>query len=124
MMSEISRENWLFDPQVLKMVRECRRLVHSEFGVKLHLTEAGLAEDLAEFSSQSRCQRLPQTWSAIVAKVPDLITPAQERASAAKRLYRGQEIIEETSPAPQSGSETNVSEKGRTRVIYRGREVT
>lgn len=124
MMSEISRENWLFDPQVLKLVRECRRLVHSEFGVKLHLTETGLAENLADFSSQSQSERLPQTWSAIMDKVPDLVTSSHEPSTSPKRMYRGQAVVTETPPAPAPGSDSEISELGRTKVIYRGREVT
>lgn len=121
MTSQLSPENWLFDPQVLKLVRECRRLVRSEFGVTLHLTETHLAEQLADFSGQSRSMHLPRTWSVILKKVPELLTAS--RKTPTKRMYRGQEVMIDTPPTPQAGTGSETQSPRRTRVIYRGQEV-
>lgn len=120
MTSQISRENWLLNPELLKLVRECRRQVQSEFGVKLHLTETRLPEKLAHFSGQSRSKHLPRIWSAITDKVPELLMPACEKSP--KRMYRGQEVVVDA-PATQAKTESKTPRPRRTKVIYRGQEV-
>src|SRR5690554_6714908 len=65
--------NWQFDPSLLKLVHQCRRLIQSEFGVKRHLAGADLAQNLANYAGRSRSKNLVYTWQALKQRVPVLI---------------------------------------------------
>ncbi|WP_336367370.1 hypothetical protein [Marinobacter sp. C2H3] len=115
---------WLLDPNHLKLVHRCRRLIQSEFGVKLHLTEQHLAQRLAEFAGKTRSPHLSRTWDDLVARVPELGGLANDDAEddAPKRRYRGQVIADPELPAPGEAAPDVPARK--TAVIYRGQVVS
>ncbi len=112
--------SWLLDPNLLKLVHQCRRLIQSEFGVKLHLTEEHLAQRLAAYAEQSRSTHLANTWAALRERVPALAPQAQDEPT--KRMYRGQPIADtdmrKTAAADATPSEANLAR--RSKIIYRG----
>lgn len=121
-----SERGWLLDPNLLKLVHQCRRLIQSEFGVKLHLTEQHLEEQLANYASKSRSSHLAKTWETLTEKVPQLKarTDGQVDEDAPRRMYRGQAIADDR-PA-NSGEEEPQSSGGPTKkkqVIYRGQVI-
>jgi hypothetical protein len=116
MNSVANERNWLFDPSHLKLVQQCRRLIQSEFGVKLHLNEDHLAEHLAEYAGKTRSKHLVHTWEALKQRVPEL--GQIEAAPAAAKTYRGQEIA--GSEEEKGGEEARPRKK---QVIYRGQVV-
>ena len=67
-----SDRNWILDPVRLKLVHQCRRLIHTEFGVKLHLTEENLAQQLADYAQKTRSSHLVRVWNTLKAQVPEL----------------------------------------------------
>src|SRR5690554_5211726 len=83
--------NWLFDPSLLNLVHQCGRLIQSEFGVKLHLNEADLAEHLAEYAAKTRSTHLVHTWEALEQRMHELSAETEEE-SVAPRMYRGQVV--------------------------------
>ena len=115
------QRSWLLDPSILQLVHKCRRLIRSEFGVKLHLTEENLAERLATYVHQSRSTHLAHIWESLRERVPGLTEEKPEEA--ATRMYRGQAIPEnrdeprhDTTPGPEVLAR-------RKKVIYRGQVV-
>ena len=125
MTSLASERSWLLDPGLLKLVHQCRRLIHSEFGVKLHLTEEHLEQQLADYAHKTRSSHLTRTWEALRAQVPQLpeASIAPEADQPQKRMYRGQEIVEDDRPVKQTeafGEETSPRKK---KVIYRGQVI-
>ncbi|TVT34266.1 hypothetical protein [Marinobacter vinifirmus] len=119
MNSATIERNWLFDPSLLKLVHQCRRLIQSEFGVKLHLNEADLAEHLAEYAAKTRSTHLVHTWEALKQRVPELSAETEEE-SVAPRMYRGQPIAESQQVKGSSEGEPCPRQK---KVIYRGQVV-
>ncbi|WP_166269714.1 hypothetical protein [Marinobacter caseinilyticus] len=121
MTTKAPERSWLLDPNLLKLVHQCRRLIRSEFGVKLHLTEDDLAARLATYAEQSRSPHLANTWQALKDKVPSLAA----LEDSAKRNYRGQ-VIADPEP-PQQGEHAEAADgdatKGRKKVIYRGQVI-
>jgi hypothetical protein len=113
------KRDWLFDPSLLKLVHQCRRLILSEFGVKLRLSEADLPRHLAEYASKTRSASLAHTWETLKRQVPELgIEEASDEPSP--RLYRGQPIME------GNGGKESTAEQSRSRqnkVIYRGQVI-
>ncbi|MBW4935522.1 hypothetical protein [Marinobacter sp. F4206] len=123
MTSMASERSWLLDPGLLKLVHQCRRLIRSEFGVKLHLTEEHLEQQLAEYASKTRSSHLTRTWEALQEKVPQLAL-ASEAEDVPKRMYRGQEIAEDSRPAVEASSaETEANQARKKKVIYRGQVI-
>ncbi len=120
-MSSITTErSWLFDPALLKLVHQCRRLIQSEFGVKLHLNEPDLEEKLAEYAAKTRSRHLAHTWEALKQRVPELGQP--EDSEATKKTYRGQPIADDSGGTKPE----EVGEPPRPRhnkVIYRGQVI-
>lgn len=100
MTSLASERSWLMDPSVLKLVHQCRRLIHTEFGVKLHLTEENLEQQLADYAQKSRSNQLKHTWETLKEQVPQLdIEPSEddegkhaETPRKTKVIYRGQVV--------------------------------
>lgn len=108
-----SQRSWLLDPGLLKLVHQCRRLIHTEFGVKLHLTEEHLEQQLADYARKTRSSQLTRTWATLTEQVPQLRIPepgGDEEED--RRTYRGQVVAEEDAPRPQ-----------RSKRIYRGQVV-
>ena len=65
-MASLAHErSWLFTPSTMKQVQRCRRLIQMEFGVKLHLTEEALVEQLNDYAGKSRSGALAraQVWA-------------------------------------------------------------
>ncbi|WP_152208557.1 hypothetical protein [Marinobacter changyiensis] len=119
MNSMASERSWLLDPGLLKLVHQCRRLIHSEFGVKLHLTEALLEQRLATYAEQSRSTDLSRTWKALKEQVPGLEALSEVPG---KRNYRGQQIADAMS-SMGSADDEHVNHKTKT-IIYRGQVMT
>ncbi len=120
MNSVTSERNWLFDPSLLKLVHQCRRLIQSEFGVKLHLNEAGLEQHLADYAGKTRSTHLVHTWEALKQRVPELNTKHEE--SPAPRMYRGQPIFEDVSKRGEDTAQPEPCSRQK-KVIYRGQVV-
>lgn len=118
-----SERSWLLDPSLLKLVHECRRLIRSEFGVKLRLTEENLEVRLATYAGQSRSAHLSRTWDALKQQVPQLAT-ADDGEPETRRMYRGQAIAD---PEPGTAPAANTAEappvKSKT-IIYRGQVIS
>lgn len=124
MTSLASERSWLLDPGLLKLVHQCRRMIHTEFGVKLHLTEEHLEQRLADYASKTRSNQLIRTWETLKERVPHLAIadPENDNSEGAKRTYRGQAITEE-SKDKNSHQEREEARPRRTKVIYRGQVV-
>ena len=120
MNSVANERNWLFDPSHLKLVQQCRRLIQSEFGVKLHLNEDHLAEHLAEYAGKTRSKHLVHTWEALKQRVPELGKMEQDHSS--EKTYRGQPISWSESKEMQNDGE-GVTRPRKRQVIYRGQVV-
>ena len=121
-----SERGWLLDPTLLKLVHQCRRLIHSEFGVKLHLTEQHLEQQLADYASKSRSSHLVRTWEALRAQVPQLQRDSDntEVGESPKRMYRGQAIADDRPPKAAREEEQGDGMPPRKRqVIYRGQVI-
>lgn len=125
MTSLASERSWLLDPALLKLVHQCRRLIRSEFGVKLHLTEEHLEQQLAAYASKTRSSHLTDTWKTLQEQVPHLCVEAENDADKAhsKRMYRGQEIAEDCSPVTSAGEPAREDLPRKKKVIYRGQVV-
>lgn len=125
MTSLASERSWLLDPGLLKLVHQCRRLIHTEFGVKLHLTEEHLEQRLADYARKTRSSQLIRTWEALKEQVPqlDIADPEDDNPEAVKRTYRGRVILEDNSGGGESRQEEEETRPRRTRVIYRGQVV-
>ncbi|WP_286221722.1 hypothetical protein [Marinobacter apostichopi] len=125
MTSLASERSWLLDPGLLKLVHQCRRLIRSEFGVKLHLTEEHLEQQLAEFASKTRSSHLTNTWKTLQEQVPHLsvATASEEESATPKRLYRGQEIAWDSRPTATVGDSEGEDLARKKKVIYRGQVV-
>lgn len=120
MTSLVSERSWLMDPRLLKLVHQCRRLIRAEFGIKLHLTEEHLEQQLADFAGKTRSNDLAQTWETLKPHIPALATEGSglKKADDSKRMYRGQAIAD--TPAGKTGRSEEESQPRRTKVIYRG----
>lgn len=116
-----NQRSWLLDRDLLKLVHQCRRLIHMEFGVRLHLTEEHLEQRLAEYAARSRSDQLQHTWETLKNRVPELGTGTSQNTAGHRRIYRGQVVMEETPPATAAEEETRPRQKKK--VIYRGHEV-
>lgn len=121
MISLASERSWLMNPGSLKLVHQCRRLIQSEFGVKLHLTEEHLEQHLADYASKTRSAHLIRTWEILKPQIPHL--DLHDDTDNSKRMYRGQEIAEETSRGDSSASETEAERARKKKVIYRGQVI-
>ena len=121
-----SEREWLLNPRLLKLVHQCRRLIHSEFGVKLHLTEQHLEQQLADYASKSRSSHLVRTWEALKAQVPQLQwdSGSTEDGENPKRMYRGQAITDDR-PAKtfEGGAENGGMPARKKQVMYRGQVI-
>ncbi|WP_417531525.1 hypothetical protein [Marinobacter lipolyticus] len=124
MTSLASERSWLLDPGLLKLVHQCRRMIHAEFGVKLHLTEEHLEQRLADYASKTRSNQLIRTWETLKERVPhlDIADLETDKTEDAKRTYRGQAIAEESNDK-NSHQEREEARPRRTKVIYRGQVV-
>jgi hypothetical protein len=117
-MTSLTRErSWLLDRNLLKLVYQCRRLIRSEFGVQLHLTEEHLEQRLADYAGRSSCQTLVDTWKSLLAQVPELRMKTEEHAS---KMYRGVEIIDDAPAAKIAGAGQEANLPRKKKIIYRG----
>ncbi|SFM02170.1 hypothetical protein [Marinobacter zhejiangensis] len=131
MISTTPEQNWLFDPSLLKLVHQCRRLIHAEFGIKLHLTDRHLEQQLANYAEKSRSSQLARVWHTLKPQIPGHheITSKKEstqEGQVSRRVYRGQVIEEESRPASRSvHSEAGVDAiaAAKRKVIYRGQVI-
>lgn len=121
-----SERGWLLDPNLLKLVHQCRRLIQSEFGVKLHLTEQHLEEQLADYASKSRSSHLAKTWETLTEKVPQLKARTEDHAAedAPRRMYRGQPIADDRpASVDEKGNPGGSMPPRKKQVIYRGQVI-
>lgn len=118
--------NWLFTPSTMKKVQQCRRLIQMEFGIKLHLTEETLVEQIEGFAGKSRSDTLGKTWRQLKEEVPELAeTLAISTPDTTKRTYRGQPLADAApETAHRSADHPSMEQPRKTRVIYRGRVVS
>ena len=122
MTSMASERGWLLDPGLLKLVHQCRRLIRSEFGVKLHLTEDHLEQRLATYAEQSRSTDLSRTWETLKEQVPGLEALSEVPG---KRNYRGQEIADAMTSTEDAGHNDDEHAAPKTKtIIYRGQVLT
>ncbi|MCH8499377.1 MAG: hypothetical protein LAT63_12940 [Marinobacter sp.] len=111
-----AERSWLFDPQLLKLVHQCRRLIQAEFGVKLHLTDDHLEQQLAGYAQRSRSSQLASLWKRLEPCLPQGYEVEAEEPQ--KRRYRGQVLLQDS-----TGAEPAAPRKPRT-IVYRGQVVT
>lgn len=122
MKSQAPLTNWLFDPNLLKLVNQCRRLIHAEFGVKLHLTEENLEQQLAHYAAETDSSELSRVWATLVEQVPHLqAAELSEDNGQARRNLRGQIIAED--PPVDRGETSEGEEPQRAKRIYRGQVI-
>ncbi|MFL1407642.1 hypothetical protein ACJO2E_20025 [Marinobacter sp. M1N3S26] len=122
MASLASERNWLFNPSTMKKIQQCRRLIQMEFGVKLHLTEESLVEQLASFAGRSRSDALTRAWTELKDSVPELADVLSESSSGdSKRTYRGQSLPDPETPT--SSSQDEGAQPRKPKMIYRGQVV-
>lgn len=123
MTSLASERSWLLDPSVLKLVHQCRRLIHTEFGVKLHLTEEHLEQQLATYAAKTRSSQLVRTWETLKQQVPQLDIEPEAEDDGLKRNYRGQVIADAPSAASDAPDDEAFHPPRKKKVIYRGQVV-
>ena len=125
-----SERSWLLNPGPLKLFHQCRRLIQSEFGVKLRLTEDHLEQRLAEYAGKTRSSHLTRTWEALAPQIPTLELPSKDETSGKatenrpKRMYRGQPVADSEATSSKTEVDTTDAEAPTTsRKIYRGQVV-
>ncbi|MDY6841654.1 MAG: hypothetical protein SV429_09190 [Pseudomonadota bacterium] len=123
MTSLASERSWLLDPSVLKLVHQCRRLIHTEFGVKLHLTEEHLEQQLADYARKTRSSQLTRTWETLKEQVPQLNIKPEKEDDGFKRTYRGQVIADAPAASAEDHEERGIDTPRKKKVIYRGQVV-
>ncbi|MFC4260752.1 hypothetical protein ACFOZ5_17180 [Marinobacter lacisalsi] len=123
MASLASERNWLFNPAIMKKVQQCRRLIQMEFGVKVHLTEEALVEQLASYAGKSRSDTLSRTWGELQEAVPELADVLVQNEATSKRSYRGQAVPDAETSASTPPSDEPPAQPRKSKVIYRGRVV-
>ncbi|MDF1780525.1 MAG: hypothetical protein P1U67_04460 [Alcanivoracaceae bacterium] len=110
-------KNWLMQYDILRLVKQCQRLIQAEFGEKPALTDSNLRNLLADFAGRSRSRSLQHLYGEIRLALivlegeDDLITDTpleasethQEKKSPPQRMYRGQPVA---APAEQFGTQT------------------
>ena len=123
MASLASERSWLFTPSIMKKVQQCRRLIQMEFGVKLHLTEETLVEQLNHYAGQSRSDTLGRTWSELKEAVPQLASAVADLEAPVRRTYRGQAIPDAHPGESSVNHDGETSRPRKAKVIYRGQVV-
>jgi hypothetical protein len=127
-----SERSWLLNPGPLKLFNQCRRLIQSEFGVKLRTTDNELEHRLAEYAGKTRSSQLAKIWESLKPQIPTLEMPAEEEGEhkrspeKPKRMYRGQVIADEPTTqttARETSPASDQPEPRRSKVIYRGQVV-
>lgn len=120
MTSLTSERSWLLDRNLLKLVYQCRRLISSEFGVRLHLTEEHLEQQLADYAGKSQSRQLVDTWECLRGQVPELGMKTEKHS---RKMYRGQAVIDDTPAAriAEAGQEEGLPRKKK--IIYRGQVI-
>ncbi|NWO04950.1 MAG: hypothetical protein HLX50_04440 [Alteromonadaceae bacterium] len=116
MNSTANERSWLFEPELLRLVHQCRRLIQSEFGVKLHLNQDDLEQQLAEYAQQTRSRHLVHTWEALKQRVPEL-----GEDDKPVKTYRGQTIYEEQ--GSKSGEGKHPPRPRQNKIVYRGQVI-
>lgn len=123
MASLASERSWLFNPSIMKKVQQCRRLIQMEFGVKVHLTEEALVEQLASYAGRSRSDALNRTWDELKEAVPELADVLVQNEATSKRSYRGQALPDAEPSGSALPSEEPPAQPRKSKVIYRGQVV-
>jgi hypothetical protein len=127
-----SERSWLLNPGPLKLFNQCRRLIQSEFGVKLRTTDDELEHRLAEYAGKTRSSQLAKIWESLKPQIPTLEMPAEEGGEdnrspdRPKRMYRGQVIADEPTTktnAQETSPESDQPGPRKSKVIYRGQVV-
>ena len=113
--------------QILRLVNQCRRLIASEFGKKLHLNDPDLRLQLAGYVGHSRSIGLQRVYAElrlalIELEGPDeLLTAQPEVSERPQRMYRGRPVAAPAAaPAPERRTESTRSSSTR---VYRGQSV-
>lgn len=122
MNTHANERSWLLNRDLLKLVHQCRRLIHMEFGVKLHLTEEDLEQQLANYARRSRSNQLRHAWEALKDQIPELDVETEQASKSPRRIYRGQ-VVEEGTARAQASADPEPPSRPKKKVIYRGHEV-
>lgn len=112
-----NERSWLFEPELLRLVHQCRRLIQSEFGIKLHLNQDDLEQQLANYAGKTRSRHLVHTWEALKQRVPEL---GEDETPI--KTYRGQAVFDELDKA-EAGNENQPPRPRHNKVIYRGQMI-
>ena len=124
MTSMASERSWLLDPRLLKLFHECRRLIQSEFGVRLHLTEEHLEQHLADYVGRTRSAHLVRTWETLRPQIPHLEPEGtRDPPDRPARRYRGQKIADGNPGGESSTAETEADRARKKEVVYRGQVI-
>lgn len=129
MISTAPERNWLFDPALLKLVHQCRRLIHTEFGIKLHLTDEQLQQQLADYAGKSRSNQLARVWNSLKEQIPGYAEPEAaseppQEGHGNRRVYRGQVIMDTPRPGTMDGDiGLEAVAAPKKKIIYRGQVV-
>ena len=106
-MSNGTDTNWLMQYRLLRLVNQCRRLIQSEFGVRLTLTDENLRVELAAYAGRTRTQALQRVYAELRLALiefegpdPLLVTPV---ATPNQRRYRGQVMHTEEEETEEDG---------------------
>ena len=135
-------KNWLMQYDILRLVKQCQRLIQAEFGEKPALTDSNLRNLLADFAGRSRSRSLQHLYGEIRLAlivlegedklITDVLVDASDTSEEKKlpqqRMYRGQPVA---TPVKQFGeekvrrvvsSETDLDATPRSKTItYRGK---
>ncbi len=115
-----SERSWLLDRSTLKLVQQCCRMIESEFGIRLHLTEEHLEQQLAAYVRKSQNRELAGIWQSLLEQVPELEEKTEEHP---RKMYRGQ-VIADDRPASHSGEGNEEEHQPRKKkIIYRGQVI-
>jgi|GEM_PF-455505 len=124
-MSQYS-DHWLMHYGMLRLVKQCQRLILAEFGERPALADPSLRLLLAEYAGRSRSRSLQALYgeirlALIALEGPDVLVtdspPAEDRA---QRMYRGQPLEAAPSATRNEAAEGAANRPGKT-IIYRGK---
>lgn len=116
----LSERSWLLDRHNLKLVQQCCRLIESEFGVRLHLTEEHLEQKLAAYARKTQNTQLHHIWECLLTQVPDLEEKTEEHP---KKLYRGQVVADDRPKAQEREAGQEAHPPRKKQIIYRGQVI-
>ena len=119
-------DHWLMQYGILRLVKQCQRLIQAEFGVRPALSDPDLRNQLADYAGRSRSRSLQALYgevrlALIELEGPDrLLTLPPETPERAQRMYRGQPL-ETSAPVTSAKTDTPRPVTATKTIIYRGK---